>query len=213
MLEPNFSAWMTTAASEPHVVDSGPQTEVAQDVFTRPAHLELEIGNRELLAKNRARHRQLRCHSPHGGIKPEAGLDTHDHQVERIGQAQKDRLGPLLLPAVHHHAWQVEAYSATHGSDRHRIPRHAHLECHDRQGDHHAKEHEDQLDAKKDSYRVLVPEAGIEQLEPDLAQLFLIGRTQRLTELVRGLGHLCLELLLAAGNPRFQPLCGQLPDS
>ena len=46
-------------------------------------------------------------------------------------------------------------------------------------------------------------EARIEQLEPDLAQLLFVGGSQRLAELVGGLGHLGLKLLLAASHPRL----------
>ena len=77
------------------------------------------------------------------------------------------------------------------------------MERHDRKGDRQAQEHEDQLDAKENGHRVLVAKARIEQLEPDLAELCLVGGTQRLTQLVRGPGHLGLELLLPASHPLF----------
>ena len=38
----------------PHVLDSGPDPQVAEHVLAGPAHLELEIGDRELLAEHRA---------------------------------------------------------------------------------------------------------------------------------------------------------------
>ena len=143
MLDPNFSAWMITAANEPHVIDTGPQSEVAKYILAGSAHLELEIRNRELLAEDRAGCRQLGGHPAHGGIEAKARLDTHNHQVQRIGQAQKDRLKPLFLPAVHDQAWQVETNSTAHCRDRERIARQAELECHDRKGDRQAQEHED----------------------------------------------------------------------
>ena len=54
MLEPNFSAWMITAASDAEVLDARADAQVAEHVLARPAHLDLEVGDRELLAEDRA---------------------------------------------------------------------------------------------------------------------------------------------------------------
>ena len=80
-----------------HVVDSGADAQVAQHVAPRPAHLELEVGDGELFADHRARMGQLAGDPAHGRVEPQAGLDADDHQVERVGKAQEDRLAAPFL--------------------------------------------------------------------------------------------------------------------
>ena len=77
----------------PHVIDPGADAQVAEHLLAGAAHLDLEVGDGELLAEDRARVGQLRRHPAHRRVEPEAGLDADDHQVERVGQAEEDPLG------------------------------------------------------------------------------------------------------------------------
>ena len=103
MLEPNFSAWMITAATE-RMSSTPVRIPRSRSTSLRGRPIcDLKVGDRELLAEDRARAGQLGGHPPHRQVEPEAGLDADNHQVERIGQAEKDRLHPLLPDLVDDH--------------------------------------------------------------------------------------------------------------
>ena len=53
MLEPNSLGLDDHRGQRSHVLDAGPQAQVAEDVLAGPAHLELEVGDGEFLAEHR----------------------------------------------------------------------------------------------------------------------------------------------------------------
>ena len=72
-----------------------------------------------------------------------------------------------------------------------------------RDGDGQPDEQAEDLDPVEDRHRLLLAEAGVQELQPDLAQLGLVRRAERLAQLVRRRRDLRLEHLLPAGHARL----------
>ena len=194
MLEPNFSAWMITAASAR--TSSTPVRMPRSRSTSRagPAHLELEVGDGKLLADHRARLGQLAGDPAHRRVEPQARLDAHDHQVERIGQAQKDRLRRAASCAARRSDRAGRTPSRLH------LPRRCNVICVMPEFEDagwkcrgQPDQEPDELDPVEDGDRLLLAEAGVQQLEPDLAQLLRVGGAQRLAQLAGGRGDLGLK--------------------
>ena len=96
MLVPKRSAWISIAASDCSAGVAGALPEVLQRVGARQADARFHVGDAELAADRRVGERQLLPDALHGGVDGEAGLDADDHQVERVGQAVRQRL--LVAP-------------------------------------------------------------------------------------------------------------------
>ena len=123
---------------------------------------------------------QLAGHPPHGRVQPQPGLDADDHQVERVGKAQEDRPRPASscgcpppspagrnrAPGQRCHGQGVAVMPNLRATIGKAIPSPRSIRI--------------SLTPKKTATAFSLAEAGVEQLEPDLAQLLLVGRAERL---------------------------------
>jgi len=85
------------AGAEPVALDDEPDqrlqvvgavavAERPERVRAAPPVAQLESHQRELVAQDVRDRRSLLAHPGDGSVEPEARLETHDHQVERVGQ-------------------------------------------------------------------------------------------------------------------------------
>ena len=118
MLEPNLSAWMSTAARR-----GGPKRRCASPIRGGPrpgrAHLQLEIGQGKFLRQHPVGPFHLVADLAHGLIEPQAGLHAHHHEVQGVGQGEKDRLAAALSHKADDGVGQVEEDHHQHRSGEH----------------------------------------------------------------------------------------------
>ena len=132
-----------------HVVDAGADAQVVQHFAPRPAHLQLEVGQRQFLADGLGVLLHLVGHLPQGGVQPEARLHADDQQVEGVGQGQEDLLLPGGPQMPQDDLRQVEADPAEEHRPLHRLHREAVLEQEEEQApgssEHDQADHADAL--------------------------------------------------------------------
>ena len=80
----------------PQVGHAGSGAQFVQDLDARPSHLQLEIGDGELFGQDAVRTSHFFGDLAHGLVKAQSGLHANDHQVEGVGQGEKD----CFLPAA-----------------------------------------------------------------------------------------------------------------
>ena len=98
------------------VVHTGSLAQLVEYVISLPSHLQLEVAEVQFFADDAVRFLHFLGDAAHGLVQAETGLDADDHQVERIGKAEKD--GFLAFSAdepnddvreIEHEARQAEA--------------------------------------------------------------------------------------------------------
>ena len=90
------------------IVHAGAHTQVVQHLTPRPAHLQLEIGQRQLLRDDFGVIFHLLAHFAHGGVRAETAFHAYHQQVQGVRQAQEDLLLALAADPPQHDGRQVK---------------------------------------------------------------------------------------------------------
>ena len=81
-----------SASELTEVVDAGAVAEVVEHVGADLADLQVEVGETEFVGDHLIRPLHFLSDFAQGLVQAEAGFHAHDHEVERVGQAEKDLL-------------------------------------------------------------------------------------------------------------------------